>query len=196
MSPSEKLGLRFFALFMIAFGLACIYVSFTDFLENQFQRKQLSESETADLKSIQESPNQAAMTEAVNRLMARPDIARVSVLRGDYAYPSYEITLAKNSRPAEIERHVKHNEKGFWIYIGYNTPSKIPAWGIRDSIRSVGCFLGGVLLIGFSLVSVFFPPEKVFQRTHEERPKPHPTTHPEAETKTTPVRYEGPRLVK
>lgn len=201
----EKLAEKFVGLCAIALGIMFLYVPLFDFLQNESRQKEFSETEKADIRSIHESQNQAALTEAVNRLMARPDISRVHVLKGEYEYPAFEIKLGKNSRPGEIERHVNQNEKGFWIYIGYNTslkPSIGPEREIKETIKALGSAVGGVFLVVVGLMNLAGVSSKSDHRLDEKRPTLSSPLTPEskqvAPERVVPesIKYGGLKLVK
>ncbi len=149
-----------------------------DFMQSESQKMSaISKSEKADLAMIMGSPDGAAMTEAINRLMARPDIARVHVLKGEYEYPSFEITLGKNSRPGEIQRYVNHKENGFDVSIGYGNGAKpVAAPGdareIKESVRSIGLALLGLCLIFVGFMSITSAYSKSDNPIEERIPPP------------------------
>jgi hypothetical protein len=202
---AEKVAEKIIAVFAVALGLAFFYVPLFDFIESQSRQGERSEAEKADISSIQKSPDQAAMTEVVTRLMARPDIARVHVLQGEYDYPSFEIKRGKNAHPGDIKRHVNHQESGLSVYIGYNTAptsSVSNERSIKDSIRSIGSLTGGMFLTIMGLTIIFSSSGRMLQRAEEQSPHLPPplrtetSPRPPAPDKADPVRYEGLKLVK
>jgi hypothetical protein len=204
-SRTEKIAEKVIAAFAIALGLTFIYVPLFDFLESHSRQEDLSEHEQADIKSIRESQGQVAITGAVNRLMARPDVARVHVMIGEYDYPAFEIKRGKNVRPGEIGRHANISEHGYMVYIGYTRDSvgaPSERQEIKEAIRSIGSAMGGffLLIMGFmNLAGASLKPE---QKLDEKRPPHSPPPGPQPEDRTPaprepdPVRYEGLRLVK
>jgi hypothetical protein len=162
---------------MIVLGMAFIYIPLFDFLESQSGQKHFSESEKADIQSIRESHGEIALTDAVNRLMSRPDVARVHVMIGEYDYPAFEIKRGKNVRPGEIGRHANVSEHGYMVYIGYTRDSmRAPSerQEIKDSIRSLGSVVGGLFLVFMGIINIAVPTEKLFAR-HEEKSSPIPS---------------------
>lgn len=170
----------FLSLCMIVLGLAFIYIPLFDFLGRESARQELSESEKADIRSIRESQGQMALIEAVNRLISRPDVARVQVKLGQYEYPVFEITRGKSERGTDIGRTVYQNETGFWLNIGYTRASvgaPSTRQQLKETIRSLGSVSGGIALIFMALINIFGLTQKSFER-HEEERTPTPSSSP------------------
>jgi hypothetical protein len=137
--------------------------------------------------------------------MARPDISRVHVLKGEYEYPALEIKLGKNSHPGEIERHVNQNEKGFWIYIGYSTvltPAISPMHEAKEVIKILGSATGGLCLVVIGVMSLVGVSSKSERKRDEKTPSSSHPSPPELKKEMPekevygPIKYGKPRLVK
>lgn len=204
-SHTEKIAEKVIAAFAIALGLTFIYVPLLDFLEHQSRQRDFTETEQADIRSIRERQGQVAITEAVNQLMARPDVARVHVMIGEYDYPAFEIKRGKNVRPGEIGRHANSSERGYMVYIGYNRDSvgaPSESQEIKEAIRSLGSAMGGFFLIVMGLMNIAGASLKSEQKVAEKRSPHSPPPGPQPEDRTPaprdpyPASYEGLRLVK
>jgi hypothetical protein len=190
---------RVLGLFLLGFGVLFLYAPIDSLLDIHAKSKILTETERADLDSITQNLDPSAMSEAVQRLMARADVKRVRVLRGEVQYPEFDIFRGKNVSPGDIGRAVEVKTNGYWIWIGYSSTDAAASAKSREingTITSIGSLtLGGCLFV-CGLIQLFRrakAPVKPLEETPRKRQPAPPAPEP---SEPEPVRYDGLKIVK
>lgn len=122
----DQIAQKVLGIFLIGAGPVFIFVPGLSSVESQSKPKVVTESQQSDIDSITQTPDQSAMSLAVSRLMERPDVTRVRVIKGDIESPEFEIKQGKNKHPQDIGLWVDGEQNGYSLSIGYTATEKAP----------------------------------------------------------------------
>jgi hypothetical protein len=189
---SNQLTNKVVGLILLAMAGLFTYFPAQIFIESHLTEKVINPSQKMDLDSlIQVAGDDKEMSQAVFKIMAKPEVEKVYVRKGSSDYPVFEIMRGKNSHVREIKSsvHSKYNDYSIWIY--YSTAEE--SQDLSLSIMATGSFLFG---IAAAFLGVFFlatDRREDKQTGNESEQKPAISVEPPT---PKPVHYEGLKLVK
>lgn len=211
MTMQQMLAPMLFRLNGIILGILCVVfgAAFSaspayDFIKRMEDRNFIPPEQKADLDTLLASTDQAKIRAAVDSLLARDDVARVQVMRGEHDWPDMNITIGKDKKLGKIASSVYFNENDTRVYISYFHPKDAAPKTIWDELRAmqpVGSFMLGLIMIGCGFVVMFTKQQPEQPAAAVLPPKPWTTPTPvqpetkQPETQESEPKYQGLRLV-
>lgn len=200
-SIAVRLNAIVLGILCVLFGLAFAASPAYDFIKRMEAKKIVPPEQKADVDTIMSAPDQFTIRNAVDRLLGHDDVARVQVIRGEYDYPDFEITIGKTKTPRNIASSVYFNGNETRVYIAYFAKSEATKtiWDELRAMQPGGSFILGLIMIGFGVV-VMFAKDQRQQHAEEKAKAAPPPPPPPAPPETTPPpeaerKYQGLRLV-